>query len=343
MPSDVLPGVTSATRLSVYRIVMSSESYLFGPFRLIPSQRLLLDHDKPVRLGSRAFDILLALVERAGETLGRDELTARVWFDTTVDEGALRVHLTALRKALGDVGESARYIGTTRGQGYRFDAKVTRHATDPPRATPATAAANGYLPALLTPVIGRERVVAALTEELKRRRLLTTVGPGGIGKTTVSIAVGRAAQPDYRDGVWFVGLGSLPAPDLVPIAVGTALGLSSQGIDSAADVVARLRDRHALIILDSCEHVVGAVAVLAESVLRSAPGLRVLATSREPLRAEGEWLHRLASLEVPPATGAMTAQAALRYSAVQLFDERGRAAMEGFALSDADVPAVQEI
>jgi predicted ATPase/DNA-binding winged helix-turn-helix (wHTH) protein len=320
---------------------MSSESYVFGTFRLVPSQRLLLDDDKPVRLGSRAFDILLALVERAGETLGRDELTAKVWSDTTVDEGALRVHLTALRKALGDDGESPRYIATVRGQGYRFDATVTRHVIDPPRA--AAAPANGYLPALLTPIIGRERVVAALTEELKRRRLLTIVGPGGIGKTTVSVAVGRAAQADYRDGVWFVGLASLPTPDLVPLAVGTALGLSSQGIDSAADVVARLRDRQALIILDSCEHVVGAAAVLTESILRSAPGLRVLATSREPLRAEGEWLHRLASLEVPPETNNMTAQAALRYSAVQLFDERGRAAIEGFVLADADVPAVQEI
>jgi predicted ATPase len=169
------------------------------------------------------------------------------------------------------------------------------------------------------------------------------VGPGGIGKTTVAVAVADAVRVSYRDGVWFVGLASLADPHLVPSALGAVLGVRPSGADPLPGLAAWLRDKAALIVLDCCEHVVAAAATLAEAVLRVAPGVSILTTSREPLRAEGESLHRLAALELPSAAVALAADDALRYSAVQLFNERAIAAVDGFALADADVPAVLEI
>jgi non-specific serine/threonine protein kinase len=143
--------------------------------------------------------------------------------------------------------------------------------------------------------------------------------------------------------VWFVGLAPLPDPDLVPGALGAVLGISLSGANPITGLAAWLRDKQALIVLDSCEHVISAAASIAEVVLKAAPRVCILATSREPLRAEGEWLHRLPSLELPPNATDLTADAALQYSAVQLFVERAMASADGFDIADADVPAVMEI
>src|SRR6516165_2488023 len=140
---------------------VDEETFAFGSFRLIPAQRVLLDDGKPLRLGSRALDILIALVEGAGETVHKDQLIARTWPDTVVDDGALRVHVAALRKALGDGRAGRRYIANNPGRGYSFVAPVTRE--HPPTATtpPNGAATGGNLPAPFTRIVGREDVIAA--------------------------------------------------------------------------------------------------------------------------------------------------------------------------------------
>jgi DNA-binding winged helix-turn-helix (wHTH) protein len=322
---------------------VDEETFAFGSFRLIPAQRVLLEDGKPLHLGSRALDILVTLVEGAGETIRKDQLIARVWPDTVVDEGALRVHVAALRKALGDGRATKRYIANNPGRGYTFVAPVTREHPRKPIAIPDGASAANNLPVPLNRVVGRDETIATLTAQLAQRRLLTIVGPGGIGKTTVAVAVAEALSASYADGVWFVGLASLSDPELVPSAVSAALGISQSGANPISGMTAWLRDMQAVIVLDSCEHVVGAAAALAEAVLKAAPGVRILATSREPLRAEGERLHRLASLDVPPASGDVEPDEALRYSAVQLFNDRAMAAVDGFALDAANVAAVLEI
>jgi class 3 adenylate cyclase/DNA-binding winged helix-turn-helix (wHTH) protein len=318
-------------------------TFVFGSFRLIPAQRMLLDDGKPLRLGSRALDILIMLVEHAGETIPKEQLIARTWPDTVVDEGALRVHVAALRKALGDRGAGRRFVANNPGRGYTFVAPVTRRHAHPETASPNGAAENNNLPAPLTRIVGRDDVIAALATQLARRRFLTIVGPGGISKTTVAVAIANAARAAYQDGTWLVGLASLADPDLVASAVSTALGIPPSGADPLRGLTAWLRNKAALIVLDNCEHVIGAAAALAEAVLKAAPGMRILATSREPLRAEGEALHRLAALELPSDSADLSAGDALRYSAVQLFNERAMAAVDGFALADADVPAALEI
>ncbi len=319
------------------------ETFVFGSFRLIPTQRILLDDQKPLRLGSRALDILVTLVERAGETIRKDQLIARTWPDTVVDEGSLRVHVAALRKALGDGQAGKRYIANIPGRGYSFIAPVTREQRQPAIAPTNGAAVRGNLPALLTSIVGRDDIIAALAAQLAQRRLLTLVGSGGIGKTTVAVAVAESVSASYDDGVWFVGLASLPDPDLVTSALGTVFGVSLPGVNPISGLAGWLRDKRALIVLDSCEHVLGAVAAIAEAILKAAARVSILATSREPLRAEGEWLHRLSSLELPPRSDYLTPEGALQYSAVQLFNERAIATMDEFALRDDDVAPVLEI
>src|SRR5215831_13297315 len=249
---------------------------------------MLLEDGKPLRLGSRAIDILIALVEGAGETIHKEQLIARTWPDTVVDEGALRVHVAALRKALGEGRVGTRYIVNNPGRGYTFVTPVTREHPHPAPATPTGATAANNLPVPLTRIVGRDEIIATLTVQLAQRRLLTIIGPGGIGKTTVAIAIAEVASPSYSDGVWFVGLGSLADPDLVPSAVSTVLGVALSGANPVSGLAAWLRDKQALIVLDNCEHVIGAAAHLTEAVLKAAPQVRILATSREPLRAEGD-------------------------------------------------------
>ena len=169
---------------------MDGRATSFGPFRLLAAQRLLLEGDTPVRLGSRAFDILAALVERAGEVVGKEELIARAWPQTVVEEGNLKIQVSALRRALGDGQRGHRYIITVPGRGYNFVAAV-RHEEPAEAAPPPTVAPAGAhnLPLAVTRMIGREEAVAALVSRLARRRLLTILGPGGIGKTTLALAV----------------------------------------------------------------------------------------------------------------------------------------------------------
>ena len=244
---------------------MDEETFAFGPFQLIPAQRILLGDGKPLRLGSRALDILIALVERAGETVHKDHLIARTWPDTVVDEGALRVHVAALRKALGDGRSGKRYIANDPGRGYTFVAPVTREGLSQNPAWPAEANIANNLPVRLTRTIGRDHIVTSLATQLTQRRFVTIVGPGGIGKTTVAIAVAEMAQPSYPDGIWFVGLASLADPELVPSTINAVLGISLSGTSPLSALAAWLRDKHTLIVLDSCEHVIGAAAALAES------------------------------------------------------------------------------
>src|SRR5258707_2107280 len=146
--------------------LVNEESFAFGAFRLIPAQRMLLEDGKPLRLGRRALDILVSLVENAGETIRKDQLIARTWPDTVVDEGALRVHVAALRKALGDGQAGKRYVANIPGRGYSFIAPVTREQQHPAIPPTNRAAVRGNLPAPLTRIVGRDDIIAALAGQL---------------------------------------------------------------------------------------------------------------------------------------------------------------------------------
>jgi predicted ATPase/DNA-binding winged helix-turn-helix (wHTH) protein len=309
----------------------------FGPFNLLPTRRLLLEHGKPVHLGNRALEILIALVERHGELMRKSELMARVWPDTFVEESNLKVQVAGLRRVLGDSRGSNRYLATISGRGYRFVAPITRTDERPPLE------ATHHLPASITPIIDRADSVAALTAELPNQRFITIVGPGGIGKTTVALAVARGLVDRYQYGVRFVDLASVIDAHVVPGALAAGLGVTIAGDNPIAGLTAALADERVLLVLDNCEHVIEAAAALAVGVLNGAPGVQILATSREPLRAEGEHVHRLPPLEMPPASARLTAVQARGFAAVQLFVERAAATSSTFTLGDENAPLVADI
>ena len=323
---------------------MNGHTISFGPFRLIAAQRLLLEGDKPVRLGSRAFDILAALVERAGEVVGKDELIARAWPQTFIAESNLKFQVSALRRALGDSQGGNRYVVTVPGRGYNFVSPVRiEEPSRPPLPPTITPARMHNLPLAVTRMIGRDDAVAAVVSRLSRKRLVTIVGPGGIGKTTVASAVAERMTAGYDHGVWLVDLAPLGDPRLVPSAVATVLGLEIRTEDPIADLITGLREKRMLLLLDSCEHVIDAAASFAAAVLNGAPGVKILATSREPLGVAGERGYRLGPLGIPQPSSRLTAAEAAAFPAVQLFVERATAIVEDFALTDANAALVGEI
>ncbi len=317
----------------------------FGPFRLFAAERLLEKSNEPLHLGGRALDILITLVERAGEVVTRKELISRVWPDVIVEEANLRVHVAGLRKALGDGHDGARYVANVPGRGYCFVAPVTRSASQRAllQARPPVTDRLRKLPARLTRMIGRDDTVRALSAELMTRRFVSIVGPGGMGKTTVAVWIAHALIDDFAGAVFFVDLGALTDPGLVPTAVASALGFMMQAQDPILSLLTFLGERRVLLVLDNCEHVIDAAAALAERVVSDAPRANILATSREALRVEGEHVHLLYPLDRPLDEVGLTASEALKFSAVQLFMERAAASGNRAELSDADAPVVARI
>ena len=318
--------------------------FSFGSFRLLRDQRLLLDGETPVRLGARAFEILAMLVERPGVVVTKDELFARVWPKQFVEEGNLKFHVATLRKALRDGQGATRYISNVPGRGYCFVAPVESLEAKVPAVVATNPATElRRLPAALRHIVGRADVIVLLATRLPEHRFITVVGPGGIGKTTVAVAVADALVAAFNDGVGFVDLAPLTDPSLIASAVAAALGFAVHAADATQGLVSLLRDKHVLIVLDNCEHMIEPIAGLAEAIFRDAPKAHILATSREPLRVDGERVHRLAPLATPPASPDLTAAQALAFPAVQLFVERAAASQDTFELSDEDAPSVAEL
>jgi predicted ATPase/DNA-binding winged helix-turn-helix (wHTH) protein len=328
-------AIVSAERLC------GNEVIEFGPFRLLPEERVLLEQGEPIGLGSRALDILVVLARRAGETVTKGELLAEVWPRVFVEEGTLRVHIASLRRALRESLQGRNFIATVPGRGYSLVVPASRFGHNASTTTSMPAASQ--LPAPLNRMVGRKDVIAALKAQLPEERFITVVGPGGIGKTTVAVAVADALRDSYRDGIQFVDLAPMTVPSLLPSAVAALLGVPIRTDNPIPTLVAALSSRQMLLVLDCCEHMILAAAALAEAIFMDAPGVHIFATSREALRAEGERVHRLSALETPPKAERLTAQQGMAFSAVQLFVERASAALDSFRLTDDNARAVAEI
>jgi len=316
----------------------------FGPFSLVAGERFLTKEGAPVELGARTFDILIALVSRPNEIVSKRDLLARVWPDVIVEEGSLRFHIAALRKALGDGEHGARYIATVAGRGYCFVAPLARsgdRGRESAEVVPRFPYAN--LPSRLIRMVGRVNDVPKLAAQLTSERLVTIVGAGGVGKTTVAVAVAHEVTEEFAGAVLFVDLGMLSDPKLAATALASMLGLSIQSDDATPTLIAYLRDRRFLLVLDTCEHLIEAVAALASHILQAAPGVHILATSREALRVEGEHIYKLDPLACPPDDPMLTAAVAHTFPATQLFVERAAASGAHFDSSDAEAAIMASI
>ena len=314
---------------------------LFGPFELNIAERTLKKADEVIPLGARAFDILVALVDQPGEIVSKNVLIARVWPDVTVEEGSLRVHLSALRKALGDGQFGFKYIANVQGRGYSFVAPVVRQEAEGHKASPI--ARGSSLPIAPGRMIGRDDVVRQIRTRLRTERLITIVGAGGIGKTTVALAVGHAALDDFSGAVVFLDLSVLRSKDQVVAAMASTMGLVLPPGDSEGALLEFLRSRRALLILDSCEHLIEQIAEIADRICRYAPDVCLLATSREALQVAGERVFRLQPLDCPPEQPGQTVDEILSYPAARLFIERVGARGVDLALGADDAVLVAEI
>lgn len=286
-------------------LVRKPEPLVFDRFVLTPGERLLTRDGAPVEIGGRSFDLLLALVEQPGHVVPKRELLQRVWPGVVVEDSVLRFHMTRLRRVLNDGRDGARLIATQVGVGYAFVGVVRRAPTLAvvPPCPPASARSASSLPSRLDRMIGREPDLQAVVERLATARLLTIVGPAGVGKTSLAVEVAHALEADFPDGVDFIDLSAVDDP-----------GRLGQAVDLDA-----LRGRRRLLVLDTCEHLVQAVGDLAERIAARAPEVHILATSRQPLRARNEHVHRLAPHAVPADVETADHDSLLAGSAVQLF------------------------
>lgn len=317
--------------------------FQFGSFCYYVQCRLLSDADQPLQVGSKALDILHLLLLNAGTVVSKEVIIATVWPSTVVEEINLRVHIAALRRVLGDGQDGRRYIVNIPQRGYSFVADVQAHQVavgDLPRHAEGPGI---LLPARLAQIKGRDELVNVLIRQLSTRRLLTLVAAGGMGKTVVALRMAELLSTHYEDGVVFIDLATLADPALISAKIVGSLGRSVSDREPSAYLGDYFRSRRMLLLLDNCEHLIDACATLVEALLKTAPYLSILATSREPLLAEGECVQRLMPLALPVGSPPLSAAEALGYSAVQLFVCRAASHQEGFSLRDKDVPLVVDI
>lgn len=319
--------------------------YFFGPFHFIPGQQLLLCDERAIRLGARALDILAELVKHPGELLSKEDLIARVWPRSVVEESNLKVHIAGLRKALANHDQNGSYIATVIGRGYRFVAPVRYQnldflssvslATSSPRP--------GLPPVFATGMVERPDVLSALLPMLDARRLVSIVGPGGIGKTTIAQQLAAYFDSQQDREIHVADLGSLSDPQFVVSAIARAIGLALDAEEGVQSIIAHLGQRHVLLVIDGCEHLIESVAVLVGQMLGGAPLVQILATSREPLRVRGEYVYRLPPMAWPADHAPLSAAQALAYPSVQLFVMRASEVSAGYQFSDGDVAPVVDI
>src|SRR6266851_5089426 len=311
------------------------------------ARRELRARGVPVPIGGRAFEIIEVLVQSAGELVTKNDLSARIWPGAIVEDNTLQFHISAIRKALGsDRG----ILKTASGRGYRLlgawtSRQESSSSVDSIDIEPMRSPAEPFqtnLPAAASELVGRTNAMQHLLGLLSAYRVVTLTGSGGIGKTRLALEVARGLFPTFQGDVRLVELVSLSDLDLLPSAVAGGLGLKLGGDQISAESVARaVGAQRLLLVLDNCEHVIDAAARLAETVVRMCPRTTILATSREILKIEGEYVYRVPPLDVPSQHE--EPDDILGRSAVQLFIATTRALHSDFSPNGENLPAIAAI
>ena len=323
-------------------------TYRFGEFEVDVAAYSVRRGGQRLRLARQPMDLLLLLLERRQELVSRDEIAMRLWEGdvfTDLDAG-IRTAVLKIRRLLGDSSESPQLIETVPGKGYRLIAHVEVEERSTSEKTHAAFAPGTYsdarhhnLPVELTSFVGRRNELIELHGALASSRLLSLTGAGGVGKTRLALRLARDVVNDFSDGVWLIDLAPLSEPDLVAQTIATAIGVRVDPHRSVRETLLdELRDRQLMLVLDTCEHLVAACAVLVEALLREAAELRILATSREALGVSGETAYRVPSLSLPDPVNSISLDTLDHSDATLLFIERARAADPAFTpdLDNAD-------
>jgi predicted ATPase/DNA-binding winged helix-turn-helix (wHTH) protein len=306
-------------------------------------QRIVLSRDgEEVKLEPRAFDVLAYLIQHRGAVVRKEELLDEIWGGRFVSESALTTRIKSIRRAVDDDGNRQAIIRTVHGKGYEFVAPVETISDTAAPSTPAAPTIPG-LGTAIQPLIGRDALMPLLVDVLATHRLITLVGPGGVGKTSVGLELARATAENYADGVHVIELVSVVDDEATSAAFATAIDVNVRRSSSIDDAIAEmLRPRQCLLLLDNCEHLVESVAALVSRILSEAPNVSIVATSREPLAVAGEQVWSVEPLSTV-ASKDLSVAAALTIPAVTLFVTRARAVDPAFVLDETTVPIVVEI
>lgn len=312
--------------------VMLSERFI-----LSVQERTLYGDGEPVKIGARALEILLVLAERPGQLVSKQELLARVWPNQHVDETALRVHLSALRRLLLSDGEDRKLIVNENGRGYRLACQ----SMDPLDLSHGCRKIRSTLPVALSSMVGRDAIEARCRELLEARRFLTLTGPGGVGKTALSLAVAAAFSAEHALPVLFLDLAQMTDATHIHAELARQLGLPDE-VDACgfAEVAGSTR---LLLVLDTCEHLIEAAAAFAETMLGTLPNLVILATSREALRAAGEAVLQVPPLALPQDPSSGSGRQLVHVPAIRLFIDRAEAVCPAFSPSPHDLAQIAHI
>ncbi len=321
--------------------------YTCEPWEVDLGRRELRARGAPVALGNRAFEIVEVLARAGGQLVTKDDLMERIWPGAIVGDNTLHVHIAAVRKAFGT---DRAMLQTAPGRGYRlvggWSVQHRAHIEMPPTPQPRVPSADrprSNFPVVVTQLVGRSAAVQRVRDLISAYRAVTLTGPGGIGKTALAMKAVRGLLNDFEDGAWLVELASLSDTALAPSAVAGVLGLKLGSERITAETLARgIGDRHLLLLIDNCEHLIDAVADLVEVLMRLCPRVTVLATSREIMRIQGESVYRVPALDVPASQQEAPASI-LGHSAVELFVARANALDAGFSPEPQDLPAIVEI
>ncbi|MGV7214702.1 ATP-binding protein [Bradyrhizobium sp. UFLA05-112] len=318
--------------------------YRSGAWEIDLARREMRLNGVPADLGSRAFEILETLVQSAGELIDKYDLMNRVWPGAAVEENTLQAQISAIRKALGpDRG----LLKTIAGRGYRLlgDWVIQQEAVAAV-GMPTTEPIQSHVTNLTAPtnaLIGRAAAEIQLSELLSTYRMVTMTGPGGIGKSVLAHAVARSLLATFGGDGLLVELASLSDPAMVPLVVAAVLGLTQRGDEVSVETITReIGTKKLLLVLDNCEHLIEGAARLAEALVRSCPNTTILATSREVLRIDGEYVYRVPPLDIPGQEKGGDRDV-LGYSAVQLLVARTKALNADFSPSAENLQLVASI
>lgn len=318
-----------------------NHSIRFGEFVLDGGNFVFTSRGQPAALTPKALDLLSVLIENRGRLVTKNELIERVWAGSFVEEGNLAYTIRLLRKALDDDASSPKYIESIPKRGYRFIAhchqvgNLSDLAIFPSQTTGEETDAG---------LIGRAKEIADIQDLLRKKkvRLVTLTGPGGTGKTRLAKELAILLDEDFSDGVVFVDLTTLADPLLVVPEIALQFGITEVGTNPIAVVSDYLRERETLLILDNFEQVVSAGVQLVE-ILQRTSGVKLLVTSREPLKITVELEYRVPPLELPSAGASQTITDLMRFGAVRLFVERARDARPDLVLGESDAEPLSGI
>jgi predicted ATPase/DNA-binding winged helix-turn-helix (wHTH) protein len=323
--------------------------YESGRWEIDLAQRELRADGVAIPLGDRAFEIIAELVQSAGKLVTKDELMGRVWPGASVEESALHVHISAMRKALGPDRAMLRNVF---GRGYlllgNWTIRPESMSADPagPKRLPSPASPAAFstnFPMGTPDLIDRQAAAQNVQDLLSAYRAVTLTGPAGIGKTALALKTARSLFPTFEGDGFIVELASLSDASRVPSAVAgvLALNLGDDGISSEAVALA-IGTKKLLLVVDNCEHVIGAAAKFVETIIRMCPHTSILATSREVLRIDGERAFCVTPLDVPPQDQD-EASSILGYGSVQLFVARTSALRSDFSVNGDNLPVIAGI